>query len=206
MAQGIRDVYSQHLNDTLPSVFDDVDEPKHYIQPSDIPQVKSNEQLVLINFDPGTDGSGLRSKVWQDLCAKEISYVTCFTKPGGVQIDRIPEIYKRNRQYPFWLSPRGNGLDCHRTWEALYLNRIPIVWNDTLVSLYENLPVLIINSHHELNVSFLQKKLKEITSKKDYQYEKLRHAYWRRLILDKSRHRNRSSRENQCWRANNKIR
>ena len=31
------------------------------------------------------------------------------------------------------VSPRGNGLDCHRTWEALYLKRAPIMkWTPSI--------------------------------------------------------------------------
>lgn len=30
-------------------------------------------------------------------------------------------------QYMFIASPEGNGLDCHRTWEAMYLGVVPIV-------------------------------------------------------------------------------
>jgi hypothetical protein len=139
--------------------------------------------------------------------------VKCISKPGGVQVHELPKIYKRNRQYPFWLSPRGGGIDCHRTWEALYLDIIPIVWNNSLNILYENLPVVIINDYEELNEKYLYEKLNEISKKKlskekSYQYEKLRNAYWRRLILNKSRHkenRNVHERQNQCWVANNTV-
>ena len=34
--------------------------------------------------------------------------------------------------YKFTLSPFGNGPDCHRTWEALTLNTIPIVKNKSI--------------------------------------------------------------------------
>lgn len=50
----------------------------------------------------------------------------------------------------FVLSPAGNGFDCHRTWEAMYLGAIPIVkkihwpFND------KKLPVLIVNEWEDL--------------------------------------------------------
>jgi hypothetical protein len=122
----------------------------------------------------------------------------------------LSTIYKRNRQYPLWLSPRGNGIDCHRTWEALYLDIIPIVWHSTLDSLYENLPIIIINDLNEINEEFLRKKLHEIALKKlqqppIYQYEKLRNAFWHQMILRKSRHSltNTHIHRNRCWRAKN---
>ena len=218
MADAIYSVYSQHPNHTLPPLFNDPDEPSVYIQPQDVSQralsttIKS-ENLVLINFSPETDGSQLRKHLWKTMCPSEnrtnFTYVTCYQKPYGVQIRRLTSIYKRNRQYPFWLSPRGGGLDCHRTWEALYLDIIPIVWNNSLNSLYDNLPVVIINGIEELNEKFLYEKLNEISKKKlskekVYQFEKLRNAYWRRLILNKSRHKDSiyvHKRQNLCWRA-----
>jgi hypothetical protein len=213
MAEAIKNIYSQQLNYTLPPVFGDDDEPLSYIQPLDVTHRKLNQNLVLINFDENTDETGHRSTVWNDLCTSEVkneySFITCIEKQKGVQIEMIPKIYERNRQYPFWLSPRGNGIDCHRTWEALYLDIIPIVWNSSLNILYENLPVVIINDHRELNETFLYEKFNEISKMKlsrtkFYQYEKLRHAYWRRLILNKSRHKEKRDiyqRRKQCWRA-----
>ncbi|CAF0727383.1 unnamed protein product [Rotaria sp. Silwood1] len=222
MADAIQNVYSQQQNHTIPSIFNEFDEPSSYIQPQDVSHRAlttkiEKENLVLINFDKGTDKSGLRSRIWKSMCTSKnranYTFIKCIGKPGGVQIEELPKLYERNRQYPFWLSPRGNGIDCHRTWEALYLDIIPIVWNNSLNVLYENLPVLIINGYEELNEKFLYEKLNEISKKKlsknnVYQYEKLRNAYWRRLILNKSRHRNKKSlhqRTKRCWSAKSTV-
>jgi len=214
MAQAIGNIYSKQPNYTLPPVYGDEDEPKHYIQLLDVTQRKLDPKFALINFDKSTDGTGLRSIVWKDLCTSEnpneYSFIACFGKEKGVQIEKIPDIYQRNRLYAFWLSPRGNGLDCHRTWEALYLDIIPIVWNNSLNILYQHLPVVIINNHKELNETFLRNKFTEISqkklsAKKFYQYDKLHHAYWRRLILNKSRHKNLYQRKRQCWRASSIV-
>ena len=217
MADAIRKVYAQQSNQTrLPSVFNDFDERTGYIQLQDASHRAlttniSDQQLVLINFNPDNDGSGLRSRLMKEMCSQTVnhrfSFVKCISKSIGVQIDDLFNIYTRNRQYSFWLSPRGSGLDCHRTWEALYLDIIPIVWNNSLNILYEELPVVVINNHLELNEQFLRTKLKEISMKKlskekIYKYEKLRNAYWRRLILSKSRHKAAESiekRSNLCW-------
>ena len=54
------------------------------------------------------------------------------------------------RNSRFVVSPPGNGPDCHRTWESLYLGAIPIVktkfWPFTKV----NLPVIQIKDWNEL--------------------------------------------------------
>jgi hypothetical protein len=224
MANAIQGVYSQHPNHTLPPLFNDLDEPSSYIQPQDVSYRAltmniSNKDLVLINFNPRHDynGSGLRSRIVKNMCSEtnrdRYSFVKCISKRRGVHIKSLQQIYERNRQYPFWLSPLGVGLDCHRTWEALYLDIIPIVWNNSLNVLYENLPVLIINDYEELNEKLLYEKLNEMSRKKlskekAYQFEKLRNAYWHRLILDKSRHKEKKNvhkRKNQCWRAKRTI-
>jgi hypothetical protein len=45
----------------------------------------------------------------------------------------------------FVLSPPGNGADCHRTWEAIYLGAIPIVHKDFWPFNNLELPVLVID-------------------------------------------------------------
>lgn len=51
--------------------------------------------------------------------------------------------------HAFGISPRGNGFDCHRTWEMLFFNMIPIVVSSPLDPLYANLPVVVVRgSHH----------------------------------------------------------
>ncbi len=102
----------------------------------------------------------------------------------------------------FTLSPRGWGPDCYRTWEALLVGTIPIVkrgQHDVLDSvkklfksgepairaqldkLYEQLPILVIDEWSEITQEFLEKKYKEITSKK-YNLEILYIDYWSAVI------------------------
>jgi hypothetical protein len=153
--------------------------------------------------------------MWKVFCSRNVTstFTECIDKPYGVNISALPTIYNRNRQYPLWLSPRGNGLDCHRTWEAFYLDIIPIVWNSTLNPLFVDLPVIILNDWRDITEQFLRTKLNEIAKKKIkspsvYRFDKLRFSYWRSLILNKSRHSiNTTKRENLCWQGEtmNKI-
>jgi hypothetical protein len=218
MAKAVETTVSSLKSYESPPIYGDKDEPSSYKQVFDVSlrvqqQNISSNDLVLLNFSPHTDWTQLRALLWREYCdykrKKSSVGFRCIRKPSGVQIGDLMRIYDRNRHYPFWLSPRGNGIDCHRTWEALYLDIIPIVWNSSLNTLYDDLPVLIINDHQQLNVAFLREQLAEIAKKKlakppVYRYEKLRNAYWRRLILSKSRHahvRNTFDRQGICWRA-----
>jgi hypothetical protein len=58
-------------------------------------------------------------------------------------------------KYTFVLSPFGNGMDCHRTWEALCLGCIPIVCAPNFTKLFENLPVLNVNDWKEVTEELL---------------------------------------------------
>lgn len=77
----------------------------------------------------------------------------------------------------FVVSPPGNGLDCHRTWEGLIMGCYPIVQSSTLNPLYEDLPVVIVSSWDEVTEEFLQAKEAEFREKTFCQ-EKLYAPYW----------------------------
>lgn len=81
----------------------------------------------------------------------------------------------------FVLSPRGNSLDCHRTWETLLMRAIPVVKHSYLDPLYEGLPVLIVNEWTDVTEELLEKAWEEM-SKKEYQREKLYAPYWINLM------------------------
>jgi hypothetical protein len=92
------------------------------------------------------------------------------------KITRI-ETWKNQSEYAFVVSPHGNGLDCHRTWEALCLGCIPIVKTSPLDKLYEELPVLILKDWSELTQELLENTINEFKNRK-FNYEKLTLKYW----------------------------
>jgi hypothetical protein len=67
------------------------------------------------------------------------------------------KLWKIKGQYAFSVSPWGNGLDCHRTWEDLALGCIVIVKTSALDPLYEGLPVVIIKDWNEITAENLEK-------------------------------------------------
>jgi hypothetical protein len=80
----------------------------------------------------------------------------------------------------FIVSPRGNGLDCHRSWEALYFGAIPIVKHSGIDSLFEGLPVLIIEDWSQVSEELLIQTLS--TLEPSIFLEKLWFPYWKNLI------------------------
>lgn len=58
-------------------------------------------------------------------------------------------------QSRFVLSPPGNGPDCHRTWEAIYLGAIPIVLKTAWPFTLFDLPVVQVESWNEIEQEIL---------------------------------------------------
>ena len=83
--------------------------------------------------------------------------------------------------HAFVISPQGNGLDCHRTWEALCLGCIPIIKTSGLDTLFEDLPVWIVNSWSELTEENMKNKINEFRER-TFRYERCELGYWRNRI------------------------
>jgi hypothetical protein len=84
-------------------------------------------------------------------------------------------------RYSFVLSPHGNGLDCHRTWEAIILGCIPIVKKSNIDSLYDDLPVLIVNHWNEVTKELLNNTIISFKDK-NFNFKKITLEYWMDLI------------------------
>jgi len=91
---------------------------------------------------------------------------------------------KRLVRYAFVASPPGNGVDCHRTWEALYLRVIPVVRRSAFYEFFPNLPVLALDDWSEIakwDESFLVRVHDRLSSQLD-SIPYLRFDYWESLI------------------------
>ncbi len=67
----------------------------------------------------------------------------------ATKLKRI-ELWREKTRFAFVVSPHGNGLDCHRTWESLVLGNIVIVKRSSIDALYEGLPVVIVDEWSEI--------------------------------------------------------
>lgn len=75
------------------------------------------------------------------------------------------------------ISPPGNGIDCHRTWEALYVGCIPIVIKNKIYEDWSELPILQVNDYSELSIELLDN-----FSNNCFIYDKLYMNYWKKII------------------------
>jgi hypothetical protein len=89
--------------------------------------------------------------------------------------------WKRQTEYAFIVSPPGEGIDCHRTWEALCLGCIPILLTSTLDDMFADLPVLIVQSWTDITRELLDKTVQEYSTR-EFCKEKLTLEYWMNKI------------------------
>ncbi len=94
-------------------------------------------------------------------------------------------IWKRYARYPLVLSAGGNGLDCHRTWELLYLGCIVVTKTSPLDPLYEGLPVVIVDDWPQVrDIDRLKRCIRKLSplTRHDYIGKRLRpEAYFEPL-------------------------
>ncbi len=84
-------------------------------------------------------------------------------------------------EHRFCVSPHGNGIDTHRTWEALYLGVIPIVPAGPWMEGFEDLPILPVSRWDRITPEFLAREEQRIRWEHCSQ-EKLTVSYWRERI------------------------
>lgn len=85
--------------------------------------------------------------------------------------------YEEQSKYAFIISPHGNGLDCHRTYEALVLGCIPIVKKCIIYDMLDDLPVLIVDEWSDITQELLDKTIEEFKNRV-FNYDKLTLKYW----------------------------
>ena len=157
-------------------------------------------QLLCFNCSLNTDVSRqqLLKKArleWNDFCTlidyipSLESYVISSYIEGKLQIHVTDsKCYNKWQNFKFVLSPRGAGIDCHRTWEVLAVGRIPIVLSSAIDELYEDLPIVVVKSWDGINKEFLQKQYDIYLQKvknNNYNMKKLSLEYWTNVIEQK---------------------
>lgn len=100
-----------------------------------------------------------------------------FPKSRMKQVD----CWRAHEEFAFEVSPRGSGLDCFRTWEALLLDTIPIVKTSPLDALYraEDFPVVIVDSWSEITEGALSRWREDRAGRfTDEMRRRLSNDYW----------------------------
>jgi hypothetical protein len=65
------------------------------------------------------------------------------------------DFYIQLSKSKYVLSPEGTGVDCHRIYESIFLDAIPIIKSCFLDDFYERLPILIVKNWEDATEDFL---------------------------------------------------
>ena len=80
--------------------------------------------------------------------------------------------------YKFAISPDGNGIDCHRVWECIYVGCIPILKNNNIMfDFFKDLPILWVDNFSIVTETFLLEQYK-ILKNVNFNIEKSTLTYW----------------------------
>ncbi len=137
-----------------------------------IPSLNMRENKAYLNIRLHTNAK-IRVSIWEYFKNKEF----CLVRENRSIKDYLEDI----KQCRFVVSPPGNGFDCHRTWEALYMGSIPLIKHSSLDNLFIDLPVIFIDDWYLVDELFLRKQYEEIQEKK-FNMKKLYIDYWFTLI------------------------
>lgn len=114
----------------------------YYFQGLQAPRVSSRPRLVLSSFHTSTNP--IEREPIQELFARS---------RFGFDGHHWKRHEYRNvlSDSCFVISPPGNGVDCHRTWEAIYMGAVPVVLRNRLApSLAEDMPILMVDTYEEI--------------------------------------------------------
>lgn len=120
---------------------------------------------IYCNFDPNTNPS--RRVILKDLQPRnDIDF-----EHNNLNQE---EYWKRLASYKYVISPPGNSVDCHRVWESIYLNTIPICLSSTELSTFN---LNFVDSYNKINPRLLS--IEKVVNSDIHNF-----SYWEKLILD----------------------
>jgi hypothetical protein len=137
--------------------------------------ITNTDRDILLHFciDPGTDA---RRRAGHPV--NRASIVKTLEHNGFVNMPRVTadEYWQQLLRSKFVASPEGNGIDCHRTYEALWCGCIPIVEIVNMrhfLQLYGNVPVLWTYDYSEITPAYLEREYMKRVVLGYYNFSKL---------------------------------
>ena len=109
------------------------------------------QQKILVGFNVQTNQ---REREIALNTLKQLPFVDIISREHNQE-----RYFKLMKNYKFIASPPGNGVDCHRTWEALYLDLIPIVKQSFAMQYFKDmgLPISIVDDWCRIkSIDFLE--------------------------------------------------
>jgi hypothetical protein len=125
---------------------------------------------VYVNFSPGTHPS-------------RAALLDRFRRLGFATVSAglsYPQYLAELAEHRYCISPAGNGIDAHRTWEALYLGVIPVVPAE-IAAAFPDLPLLGVSDWDAVDLDFLDRSYASVAARSG-NTERLRLGWWRDRI------------------------
>ena len=141
---------------------------------------KEFENLVYLDFGIHTNPKH-RQEVYNYFKDKE--WVT--QKPCDIPLheyeksnhfNQMEQYYRSIYNHKYVVSPLGNGLDCGRVWQSIYLGTIPIIPRHLNIDFYSDLPILIYDDLNDITEDFLINQYDKILQNSNI--EKSTMCYW----------------------------
>jgi len=129
--------------------------------------------LIYMNFTIGTNHSK------RGECYDRFSQKEWVKQENNIPIN---DFYKDLKRSKYVLSPEGTGIDCHRIYESIFFDSIPILKTSLMDNFYKGLPVLIVEDWGEITEVILNLKYDLLKSRlinwKNDNKEWLKPAFW----------------------------
>ncbi len=133
------------------------------------------KNLVYLNHKIATNSSK------RDILYQMFEGKFWVTTDRGSNGHRFEEFIDNIYNHKFVLSPEGNGIDTHRTWECLYMGTIPIEKRNINNQFYTDLPICFVDDWKQVTKAFLEKEYVRI-KKASWNMEKIAFEYWKSKI------------------------
>lgn len=137
---------------------------------------------VYANFSLETHPS--RSRV-RELC-EGLEFITTKVSEKHSEINKrsYKEYISDILEHKMAVCPRGNGVDCHRVWEVLYLGRVPIIKRTPAMRHFEQLPILFLDDWEQVrNFDMLEQEYHRVrNNQKDILYM----SFWNNKVGEES--------------------
>jgi len=144
-----------------------------------IPNFNSCPKLIYANFSVSTNSTPRLE------CFKSTENLYFTNKISNIVTQQKFEHYTNYLtdiiDHMFILCPEGNGIDTHRMWETLYLDRFPIVTKNYVTESFKDLPLIVLDKWSDLNHNMLLSFLDNFDDTK-YCLTKLSTEYWKNRI------------------------
>lgn len=134
---------------------------------------KNTSYSLLVSFNVGSN-TEVRKPAWDYFCNNLATRSLSHCTYKSMSLSSLYHLISSSR---FVLSPHGAGLDCYRTYEALYLGAYVVVQKSSLDEMYEDLPVLIVDKWSDVTDQLLNDTYHRFLNT-EFDFDKLFTKYW----------------------------